>query len=237
MTTPFDYVGGELHLFREAHHWKRYLREQTAPYIVGDVLEVGAGIGGTTRVLHQATCASWTCLEPDRKLVAELTTAIEPLRDRAGRPPRVAVSGLAELPAELRFDSILYIDVLEHIEDDRSEIAKAADRLNKGGHIIVLSPAHPWLFTPFDESIGHFRRYNRRSLGRCTPPTAPMVRLRYLDAVGIAASLGNRLVTRASMPTAQQIRVWDDWMVPLSRWVDPLFAYRVGKSVLAIWRR
>jgi hypothetical protein len=55
--------------------------------------------------------------------------------------------------------------------------------------------------------------------------------------VGIFASLGNRLLTRASMPTEAQIGLWDRWMVPLSRWIDPLLAYQVGKSVLAVWRR
>jgi SAM-dependent methyltransferase len=237
MTIPFDYVGGELHLFREAHHWKRYWRSQAAAYIHGDVLEVGAGIGGTTRVLHDAACASWTCLEPDQKLVAELTTTIAPLRDRAGRPPRVMVGGLTALPAEQRFDAILYVDVLEHIEDDAREIATAADKLRSGGHVIVLAPAHQWLFTPFDQAIGHFRRYDRRSIRRCTPASLRLERFRYLDCVGIVASLGNRLVTRASMPTARQIRTWDDWMIPLSRWLDPVLAYRLGKSVLAVWTR
>ena len=48
------------------------------------------------------------------------------------------------LPAEAKFDAILYIDVLEHIEDDRAEMARAAARLKPGGALIVLAPAHPF---------------------------------------------------------------------------------------------
>lgn len=237
MTSPSEYVGTELHLFREAHNWKRYLREQLAPYIRGAVLEVGAGIGGTTRMLHDRRCTSWTCLEPDAKLNGELTSVVESLRQGVGCAPRVAIGALADLDAELRYDAILYIDVLEHIEEDQRELAMAAERLRAGGHVVVLAPAHPWLYTPFDRAIGHFRRYNRSMLRRCAPPDIQLVRLRYLDSVGIAASLGNRLVTRASMPTEAQIALWDGWLVPLSRLLDPVLAYRVGKSVLAVWRR
>ena len=68
-----------------------------------------------------------------------------------------------------RFDAVLYIDVLEHIEDDRGELERATRLLREGGYLIVLSPAHQWLFSPFDEAIGHFRRYDRRSLGALQP--------------------------------------------------------------------
>jgi SAM-dependent methyltransferase len=237
MTSSSAYVGTELHLFREAHNWKRYLRRQLRPYLRGDVLEIGAGIGGTTRALHDPRCTSWTCLEPDPSLTAELIREVDSLRNDRGEPPRIAVGSLENLEAELHYDAILYIDVLEHIEDDRRELAMAARRLRAGGHIVVMSPAHAWLYTPFDEAIGHFRRYTRATLQRCSSPDTQLVRLRYLDSVGILASLGNRLVTRASMPTEAQIGLWDKWMVPLSRWIDPLLAYRVGKSVLAVWRR
>jgi hypothetical protein len=237
MTSSSAYVGTELHLFREAQNWKRYLGRQLTPYLRGDVLEIGAGIGGTTRVLHDPLCKSWTCLEPDPSLTAQLASEVDSLRNDLGQSPRIAVGSLGQLDAELRYDAILYIDVLEHIEDDRRELAMAASRLRAGGHIVVLSPAHPWLYTAFDQAIGHFRRYTRATLHRCSPPDTQLVRLRYLDSVGIFASLGNRLVTRASMPTEAQIGLWDRWMVPLSRWIDPLLAYQVGKSVLAVWRR
>ena len=71
-----------------------------------------------------------------------------------------AITGtLASLDPEVKADTILYIDVMEHIAGDRQEMADAAARLRPGGHLIVLSPAHQWLFSPFDEAIGHYRRY------------------------------------------------------------------------------
>jgi hypothetical protein len=135
------------------------------------------------------------------------------------------------------FDTILYIDVLEHIERDAEELQGAADRLAVNGHLIVLSPAHQWLFAPFDAAIGHYRRYTRASLRNLTPQGLDLRRLRYLDCVGLLASSGNRFVLRSAMPTPSQIALWDKLMVPMSSVLDRLAGYRLGKTVYAIWQR
>ena len=67
--------------------------------------------------------------------------------------------------------------------------------------------------------------------------SAAMTTLRYLDSVGMMASLGNRLLLRAGMPTLRQILAWDRLMVPLSRRLDPWVGYRFGRSILAVWTR
>ncbi|MDD9946882.1 MAG: class I SAM-dependent methyltransferase [Myxococcales bacterium] len=232
----FSYVGDELELFREAHNWKRYLKRTLAPLIRGHVLEVGAGLGGTTIALHDSACQSWTCLEPDPEAHTELTSAVSELRDREGRAPRTVVGDLASLGPEARYDTVLYVDVLEHIEDDRGELARAAQHLLPGGHVIVMSPAHPWLYSEFDRAIGHYRRYTLSSLVACSPPSVQVVCRRYLDSIGVVASLGNRLLLRRSMPEARHIEMWDRLMIPVSRVTDPLLGYRLGKSVLVAWQ-
>jgi hypothetical protein len=127
--------------------------------------------------------------------------------------------------------------VLEHIEDDRGEVARAAARLKPGGALIVLAPAHPLLFTPFDAAIGHLRRYTRASLRAVAPEALRLDHLAYLDAAGLLASVGNRVVLRKSMPKEWQILLWDRLGVPVSRMLDPLLGGRVGKSILAVWRK
>jgi hypothetical protein len=236
VTAAPAYVGTELELFRAARNWKRYLQQQIGPYVRGDVLEVGAGLGATTLSLHQASCASWTCLEPDPQLAAELSAAVRGLRDRDGRAPIGQVGTLADLPAHARYDCALYIDVLEHIEDDRGELQAAAAKLRDGAHLLVMSPAHQWLYSAFDRAIGHFRRYDKAGLGTLTPHGATLIGTRYLDCAGVAASLANRVLMRQAMPSAAQIATWDRLLVPLSTQLDALLGYRVGKSTLAIWR-
>jgi SAM-dependent methyltransferase len=236
MSAPNSYAGSELELFAEARNWKSYFHRQLRAYITGDVLEVGAGLGGTTAVLWDRSAASWTCLEPDPALAKQLESRAPHLPARPATL-RVVVGTTATLPAAETFDTLLYIDVLEHIEDDARELCRAAQLVRPNGHICVIAPAHQWLFTPFDKAIGHFRRYTCDSLRRLTPAGSELVRLRYLDSAGLLASLGNRLLLHASLPTAAQIRFWDRCLVPVSRALDPLTAYHIGKSVLAVWRR
>src|SRR5262249_28937864 len=161
-----------------------------------------------------------TCLEPDPAMAAELQARV-----LSGDLPRhcQAVNGmLRDLPADQRWNTILYIDVLEHIEDDRGELARAADRLAPEGRLVVLSPAHQCLFSPFDAAIGHHRRYAKATLGAVVPAALERVTLRYLDSAGVLASAANRFFTRQSMPSPQQLRVWDRLLVPVSTVLDRL---------------
>ena len=231
----FAYVGSELELFAGATNWKRYLRDQVAPYLGEDVLEVGAGLGGTTRVLCRGSERRWACLEPDATLAARLEGEI-----RSGSLPaccEARVGTIEGLDEGETFDTALYVDVLEHIEDDRAEVARAARRLRPGGHLIALSPAHQWLFTPFDQAIGHHRRYSRRGFGALAGDDLEGVRLDYLDSIGLFASLANKLVLRSATPKASQIAFWDRVLVRMSKVVDPALGHSAGKSVLAVWRK
>jgi SAM-dependent methyltransferase len=233
--TDQAYIGSELELFAAAKRWKLYLRRQIAPYLGPDVLEVGAGIGGTTKALCRDDHHSWVCLEPDRALLAQVSQAIE-----AGELPcfcRPVVGTLDDVRDLAPFDTLLYIDVLEHIEDDLGQLAQASRCLKPGGYLVVLSPAHPFLYSPFDRAIGHYRRYTRRSLRALNPRGMELTRIRYLDSAGMLASLGNRLVLNQSMPTPRQIAFWDRFLVRPSTVLDPLLGFRIGKSVLGIWRK
>lgn len=233
--SSYTYEGSELSLFATAVTWKGYLRQQIAPFIGTQVLEVGAGLGGTTRLFVADTVRRWVCLEPDALLAARITDAVA--HKLLPACCEVAVGTLRDLGPEPQFDTILYIDVLEHIEGDAAEASEAVRRLVPGGNLIVLSPAHQWLFSPFDKAVGHFRRYDRATLEAAMPANLSRQALVYLDSVGMLANGVNRLMLRSSMPTASQIALWDRVIVPVSKVLDPVFGYRLGKSILGVWRK
>lgn len=236
LAAEFDYVGDELQLFAAAGNWKRYWSGAIAPFVRGRVLDVGAGLGATARAFAEHPGINdWTCLEPDRRLATALRAGMA----EHGLPFRTHVrcAMLADLDASECFDSVLYIDVLEHIREDGGELARAAAHVAKCGHLVVLSPAHQWLYSPFDQAIGHERRYTRKSLRASGPADLRLVRLHYLDAVGLTASLANRVLLRRAMPSAVQIAAWDRFMVPFSRRLDPLIGHRFGKTVVGVWTR
>jgi 2-polyprenyl-3-methyl-5-hydroxy-6-metoxy-1,4-benzoquinol methylase len=233
--TTFDYAGNELDVFQYALNWKHYWKSKIKRYLGRSVLEVGVGIGGTTRVLCSGDFDRWLGIDPDAAMIADLQS-----RQAAGEFPAICAfqAGIVgDLPADARFDSILYIDVLEHIADDRSELKTAVVHLNPGGYLIVLSPAFQKLYTEFDRAIGHYRRYTRNTLAAITPSGCEIVSARYLDMVGTLLSLGNRLLLRSPNPSYSQIQFWDRWIVPVSRIIDPMIGYSVGRSVVFVWRR
>ena len=110
-------------------------------------------------------------------------------------------------------------------------------RLRPGGHVVVLSPAHQWLFTPFDEAIGHHRRYTKATLRRHWPPRAS-------NGPAVLPRLGRhaRLAGQSALPPRRDAQPrrspsgTGSWC-RLSRVVDPLLGYSAGKSVLGVWRK
>jgi SAM-dependent methyltransferase len=237
MQEPLRYIGGELELFSQARHWKHYFAQRLRPFISGDVLEVGAGIGGTTGALRNGKERSWTCLEPDPELAGRLAQRWDEERTDGIPAPRVVLGCLDALPDTPGFDTLLYVDVLEHIEHDAEQLQQAAARLRPRGHLVVLSPAHSWLFSPFDRAIGHYRRYTIATLRALTPQGTRLVHGAYLDCAGLLASWANRMLLRSELPTQRQVQVWDRLLVPCSRLLDRLTCYRLGKSVVAVWQR
>jgi len=229
---PFSYSGKELEILSAATHWKAYWSNEILPFIGDEVLEIGAGIGATVTALNHKRYRKWIALEPDKMMCS----ALEIINiDMAFGPGFKVINGTS---AALRnydlFDTILYIDVLEHIEDDYNELDHVQHHLVEGGHIIIVAPAHNLLYTPFDKKIGHYRRYNKRMLRTLVPGTMAIKKIYYLDSVGLLASLANKLFLNTDSPSYKQIQVWDKFMVRASRLMDVLVGYLVGKSIVCI---
>lgn len=228
-----DYVGSELMLFQHATTWKNYFGKALQPYIKGDVLEVGAGMGGTTPYLLTDEVKSWTCLEPDTALAASINDKILTKKLPAHC---LLITGTLE-DVSHKYNTILYIDVIEHIEDDKAELQRAREALHPGGNLIVLVPAFQMMFSEFDKAIGHYRRYTKPRLRAAAPPDLVMQRMFYLDSIGLAASLINKMVLKQSYPTHRQIRFWDGVLVSMSKLSDKLVMNSFGKSLIGIWQK
>jgi hypothetical protein len=232
MDKSYQYPGEELTLFQHATNWKTYLKKHIDPYIKGHVLEVGAGIGGTTKLLNNGSYSSWSMLEPDDQMYRELLVQALEFKHQT-----IVLKGTLGAVEGRKYDTIIYIDVLEHIEKDHEEIEMATKILKDGGHLIVLSPAFQFLYSPFDRAIGHYRRYHKRDIIKLAPESLKPVQLQYLDSFGFIASVMNKLFLHQSYPTKKQVSFWDKTLVQISKVTDPLFFYSFGKSILAVWEK
>ncbi len=227
----FEYSGNELETFALAKNWRKYWMGMVRGFLGSEVLEVGAGIGTITAGLRKPEM-KWVALEPDNEMFQVLEKEFQNVDSG------VAVFGktLSEYSGIQKFDSVLYFDVLEHIEHDSREVELACSKLNPNGYLIILVPAHQSLFSPFDTEIGHFRRYDRDSLCLLKPKNMNQVLSRYLDSGGYFLSWANSKFLAQSAPTTTQIRFWDSLVIPVSRLVDRLLGFRFGKSLLVVWQ-
>jgi SAM-dependent methyltransferase len=229
------YQGNELDLFKNATCWKRYWQGRIMEYVKGDVCEVGAGIGVNTGMLlrNASGINSLLAIEPDSSLSNRIKENV--VDDK--RLLTVFNGYLSGIDSSKKFDTILYIDVIEHIRDDKQEINRALSRLKSGGNLIILVPAHPFLFSPFDSAIGHFRRYTMKSLRDTVGTKVGMLQMYHLDSMGAIASIVNKLLLKQPYPTERQILFWDRYIVQASRFTDMFFGKVFGKSIVGVWRK
>jgi SAM-dependent methyltransferase len=227
-----DYIGNELELFQHATNWKRYFSSAISKYIKGDTLEAGAGLGINTRYLINDRVTSWTFVEPD----ASLSSKIPANTSEISIPKKVITGTIDNIKTE-KFDTIIYIDVLEHIEKSKEEIMKIRDLLKPGGHMIILVPAYQYLFNEFDEKLGHYRRYNKSLLRSEVNSQLEEKELFYLDSCGLMASLVNKLFLKQAAINLSQVRFWDKVMVNISKVTDLLTLKQMGKSLIGVYQK
>ncbi len=155
-----------LELSSTAPRFNDWMFSTVAPFLRGDILEVGSGLGVYSRRLFERF--------PESRLVfSDLDAAyVRQLADEYKNTVRVAVKKLdvtdARSLAQYRqsFDGVIMLNVLEHLADDRAALHNIYEMLRPGGHAVILVPAYPRLFNALDRTAGHYRRYTRRSLKR-----------------------------------------------------------------------
>ena len=151
------YFGRDLEAMSFADNYHRWILSEFLPYIGVSVAEVGAGVGNFSDLILETNVTSLMAFEPSSNMYPLLKEALS--KDKRA----VAINGFfGKKVNDKRSDPVIYVNVLEHIEDDASELAAAHDSLNPDGHLLLFVPALPWLYSEFDRQVGHFRRYTRK---------------------------------------------------------------------------
>jgi 2-polyprenyl-3-methyl-5-hydroxy-6-metoxy-1,4-benzoquinol methylase len=212
-------------------NYARWIVEELAPWLHGSVLEVGAGIG--TMTPHIAAADGVTAvhaLEPDVGAHAALEVVCERL-DNA-----TATLGTLDQLAGQRFDTIVYINCLEHIRDEQAELRRARDHLaGADAHLVIFSPALEFLYGELDRVSGHWRRYSRSSLLAAISGAGYEVRkAKYVDLLSIAPYwLSSRALKRSSIGALSR-EVYDRYYVRAARTMHKAVSSPLGKSMLCV---
>ena len=233
--SQFKYSGQELDTFKHALNFKQYYYDLAKNLIPNNcsILEIGAGIGSITKLFSRnINFTSWTLLEPDEDN-AQILKSYFKNKNRF----IIFNSNLEDFKSKNKYDVIIAADVIEHIKDDSSALSYLINLLNPEGIILLYVPALNWLYSPFDKSIGHYRRYNKTSLKKILPKKANFLIIKYIDSIGLFASAANKFLQKSSSPKLEQVLFWDRFLIPISRLVDRLIRYKYGKNIFAVIKK
>jgi 2-polyprenyl-3-methyl-5-hydroxy-6-metoxy-1,4-benzoquinol methylase len=219
----------------KADAFTRWVLGEISPWLGQRVLEVGCGIGTYTEEMAVGS----------RRIVAMdmERSFVDAALARLGHLPNVqlicgdATQAGAARPGDEAFDTVILLDVLEHIEDDVDLLTRLRARLEPGGHLILKVPAMPSLYSPMDAAIGHWRRYDKRGLTQAmTRAGLEVVRVWSFNAAAVPGWWWNGRVRKLRAPPQEQVALFDR-LVPVLRPLDRLARLFCGVSLIAVARR
>lgn len=202
------------------------------PYIGNKVLEVGAGLGLITSSLisrgHKVTA-----MEPDPNLFTRLSSNNDALR--ATHVNSTLSTWKQAKSLQGKFDTVLYINVLEHIEDHVAELELASKMCSPNGTVVVFVPASPALYGTMDWMSAHFRRYQLAELETVADfADLEVVECKYFDAIGkFPYWLMYRILKRRKLGSGA-VGIYDKLIIPISKIVPQWVTQRMGGKNLIL---
>lgn len=234
----FRYEPGDLEAMQAAVNYYRWILDFFQPFLGRKILEVGAGTGNFTTALlkrYHNGIEQYTALEPEPGLFKTMQQRLE------AYPPGLVQYQKAFLADALReltgkeIDTVIYVNVLEHVEDDTEELSQAATLLNEGGYLLTFTPAMPVLYSRFDRSLGHYRRYTLPQMKhKMTKAGLRIEKAHYVDFPGFFLWwIKYRLLKHTTMKKSQ-VHLYDRLVVPLLRKLEPCRFLPFGKNIVVI---
>ena len=220
----------ELKFFDAAKNWRKYQFKIISKYIQRNVLEVGPGTGNNLKY-YKNKASIITLLEINKKLARSL-------KKKFYKNKKIKILNSNIHSIKKKFDTIMYMDVLEHIKTDKKEIKKAINLLNPGGYLIIFVPAFQILYSNFDRDIGHVRRYRKFFFFNLAKKyKIKLIELKYFDSIGFIFAIINRLVgTNNQNNVGLGIKIWNNFIF-LSKFFDFILKNMFGKSLLCILKK
>ena len=225
-----EYPEIALERFDKANLWIKYIIFKISKFLKDDVLEVGAGCGSFTKG-YMKNFNSITLTDMDNN-------SFNLLKKNFINEKNINVINAQTKDVNKKFNTILYFNVLEHVKEDKLEIKTALEKLNSGGYLIILVPAHQKIYSKLDKAVGHYKRYDIDFFKENKFENSKVVELYFLDFFGYLLYFLNKIFFKEeTYPSSFKIFIWDKVFTPLTIIVDYLTRYKIGKNVLCVYKK
>ena len=230
--TTADYTVRDQERMKRAQRYFLWQARMATAQIGRRVIEIGCGLGNFTEHL----------LDRDKVIALDVVEeCLEQLRERfPGRPNLeshlldVQDEKFCEL-ADARPDSIVCLNVLEHVRDDRTALQHMHRVLQPRGRAVFILPAFESLYGPIDENLGHFRRYSKGHWKSLAEQCGfKVVQSRYLNSIGFVGWWVNARILKKTEQSESQIALFDDVIVPPMSWVEDMIEPPFGQSIFTV---
>ena len=237
MSDDSIYAGRDLEVMAFAENYHRWILQVFKPFLGERVVEVGAGTGSFSELVLEHNITSLTLVEPSIRMHQILSKRINQTDSRMAIETYNSVFAkvAGQIKLKQRPDSIIYVNVMEHIADDMAELRAVYETLERDGRLFIFVPALQWLFGGFDKQIGHFRRYSRTELEDiCTSAGFKILKSVYFDFAGIVPWGIKYRLLKSNTLEVRSVKFYDRFVVPAARTIESLIEPPIGKSLLLI---
>lgn len=166
----------------QAVWYNQWTLKKFLPYLRGEILEVGCGIGNFT--LSLAEYRDVWAIDINKEYLKETKRLV---RNKA----RIGFGDIERgkyFFGGQKFDSIVCLNVLEHIKDDNLALSNLFKLLKDEGTLTLLVPLHQFLYGNIDKAVGHFRRYTKLEILEKLKTAGFLIlkhrRINFLGAIG-----------------------------------------------------
>jgi 2-polyprenyl-3-methyl-5-hydroxy-6-metoxy-1,4-benzoquinol methylase len=209
------------------------------PALRGDILEIGSGLGTFSEkiIRDMSTHCHITLTEIS-------SSYLEQLQNRFSSHNNVSIYKLDlnnkadyDKVGHEKFDTIVAMNVLEHVKNDEFTLEQLCRLLKKHGMLVVLVPCHKFLYNVIDRNVGHFRRYTKKELEhKIRKAQFSIERMFYFNMFGIIGWYLNGNLAKKTQINSAALKIFDR-LVPLSQHIEKLTGKKVGLSIICYLKK
>jgi SAM-dependent methyltransferase len=236
MSEKVVYIGKDLEAMSFAVNYHNWILDEFRPFLGVNIVEVGSGTGSFSKLLLREKPEVLNLVEPS-EMFTYLKQNISQIETAAQTSFYQAIfAEVRDTIAERKKpDSIIYVNVMEHIEDDLAEFEMIYDTLAPGGRCFIFVPALMSLYGEFDRKIGHFRRYRKVEIEeKCAVAGFKILKSKYFNFAGIFPWYVKYKLLKSDSLESGAVTAYDKYAVPIIRRVESYLTFPLGSNILLI---